>query len=59
MVVASPWSGHGFKFSIVTGWLAVELATSSAGSYDSPLWRERFRLGKKATATSLAAEWRG
>jgi monomeric sarcosine oxidase len=59
VVLASPCSGHGFKFSIVTGKLAVELATTPSATYGSPLWRERFRLGTKATATSLAAEWRG
>jgi sarcosine oxidase len=60
VVVASPCSGHGFKFSIVSGKLAVELATSPAGTYESALWRERFRIaGKDASTGSLASEWRG
>jgi sarcosine oxidase len=46
IVLASPCSGHGFKFSIVTGKLAGELATTPAGAYESALWRERFRLAK-------------
>lgn len=44
VVLASPCSGHGFKFSILTGKLAGELATTPAGNDESPLWRERFRL---------------
>ena len=58
IVVASPCSGHGFKFSILTGKLAVELATSSAGSYTSPLWRDRFALKRPALANPIAPEWR-
>ena len=58
-VISSPCSGHGFKFAMVTGQLAVELATTPAGTYDSPLWRERFRLGSKPAGAGLAAEWRG
>ncbi|MGE0599315.1 MAG: N-methyl-L-tryptophan oxidase [Dehalococcoidia bacterium] len=44
IVLASPCSGHGFKFSVLTGKLAGELATAPAGDYQLPLWRERFRL---------------
>ena len=59
-VVASPCSGHGFKFAVVSGKLAVELATTPPGTYDSPLWRERFRLNKAGEpAAPLAEEWRG
>lgn len=59
IVLASPCSGHGFKFSILTGKLAAELAASPAGDYSSALWRERFALEKKASAAgALATEWR-
>lgn len=59
VVVASPCSGHGFKFSITSGELAAELATTPAGTYESPLWRERFRLHRAETlAGGLATEWR-
>ncbi|NJN19337.1 MAG: N-methyl-L-tryptophan oxidase [Oscillochloris sp.] len=44
IVLASPCSGHGFKFTIVTGALLADLALSAAGDYSSPHWRERFRL---------------
>ncbi len=46
VVLASPCSGHGFKFSILTGKLAGELATTPVDNYESPLWRERFRLSR-------------
>jgi sarcosine oxidase len=45
IVLGSPCSGHGFKFTIVSGRLLADLATSAAGHYGSPLWRERFRIG--------------
>ncbi|MGE3073465.1 MAG: N-methyl-L-tryptophan oxidase [Dehalococcoidia bacterium] len=50
IVLASPCSGHGFKFSIATGKLAGELATTPAGSYESALWRERFQLAPQSVS---------
>lgn len=44
ILLASPCSGHGFKFSITSGRLLADLAAQPAGAYESPLWRERFRL---------------
>ncbi len=59
VVVASPCSGHGFKFSITSGELAAELATTPAGTYESALWRERFSIHRAETlAGALATEWR-
>ena len=58
IVFASPCSGHGFKFSILSGALAADMATGAAEG--SPLWRERFRMRKRAGGEGgLAAEWRG
>ena len=59
IVIASPCSGHGFKFSIMSGKLAVELAVPGGEGYASGLWRERFRLGGGVADGALAAEWRG
>jgi sarcosine oxidase len=60
IVFASPCSGHGFKFSILSGKLASELATGQADPASSPLWRPRFALSKSPDAAgALAAEWRG
>jgi sarcosine oxidase len=47
VVLASPCSGHGFKFSITSGELAAELATTEAGNDASVLWRERFGLARR------------
>jgi len=59
IVFASPCSGHGFKFSILSGRLAAELATESSEPAASPLWRPRFALAKPGTPeNALASEWR-
>lgn len=59
VVLASPCSGHGFKFSILTGKLAADLATTPPGQYDSPHWRPRFALSRPPVASvPLAPEWR-
>jgi sarcosine oxidase len=44
IVLGSPCSGHGFKFSITSGRLLADLATRPSGDYRSPLWRERFSV---------------
>ncbi|MEO8539819.1 MAG: hypothetical protein ABI577_08780, partial [bacterium] len=59
IVVASPCSGHGFKFSMVTGRLAAQLATSDATPDSFADWRPQFALTKSgADAKPLASEWR-
>jgi len=60
VVIASPCSGHGFKFAVTSGKLAVELALEGEGAYASPLWRERFALVEGGEPLRpLAREWRG
>jgi sarcosine oxidase len=44
IVIASPCSGHGFKFAVVIGRILADLATRGATSY--PI--ERFRLDRPA-----------
>ena len=44
MVIASPCSGHGFKFGIVMGRILADLAVRGATEYNI----ERFRLGRPA-----------
>jgi len=57
ILLASPCSGHGFKFSIASGRLLADLAQRPAGDYASPLWRDRFRLARPSlTATAQRAE---
>lgn len=59
LVLASACSGHGFKFSILTGDLAQGLATSDAAREAFPNWRERFALEQAGEqADGLAREWR-
>lgn len=59
VVVASPCSGHGFKFSIVTGALAADLATMPTPPESLANWRAQFALGKaRGTAGELGKEWR-
>jgi len=59
IVLASPCSGHGFKFSILSGSLAAQLATSTTAPDKSPLWRERFALNRpESSSGALATEWR-
>lgn len=38
------FSGRGFKFVIATGRLLADLAESAPGEYNSPIWREQFRI---------------
>jgi sarcosine oxidase len=60
VVIASPCSGHGFKFAVTSGKLAVELATAGERAYSSPLWRDRFSLDPaRRRGQPLATEWRG
>lgn len=60
IVLASPCSGHGFKFSVLSGKLAGELALSPPGDHDPPLWNQRFGLIRPAEQDDrLALEWRG
>ena len=59
LVLASACSGHGFKFSILTGDLAQGLTTSDAAREAFANWRERFALEKPGEqADGLAREWR-
>jgi sarcosine oxidase len=59
IVVASPCSGHGFKFSILTGALAAGLATSQAAPSEFPNWRPAFAIGApEGTPRMLAPDWR-
>lgn len=46
IVLASPCSGHGFKFTITTGRLVADLVQSAHSDYNSPVWRERFGLAR-------------
>jgi Glycine/D-amino acid oxidases (deaminating) len=50
IVLASPCSGHGFKFTITTGRLVADLVQSAPGDYSSPVWRERFALKRLLAA---------
>ena len=50
VVLASPCSGHGFKFSVLTGDLAQTLATTAGPEDAHPNWRECFALDTPATA---------
>jgi sarcosine oxidase len=50
VIVASPCSGHGFKFSSVVGEILADLATTGASSLDLNL----FRLDRFASARELA-----
>jgi sarcosine oxidase len=60
VVIASPCSGHGFKFAVTSGKLAMELALEGELAYSSVLWRERFALVPRGPAPApLAKEWRG
>ena len=42
VIVASPWSGHGFKLSAVIGEILADLAVDGASRHDI----EMFRLGR-------------
>lgn len=46
IILASPCSGHGFKFTITTGRLVADLAQSAHSDYNSLVWRERFGLAR-------------
>ncbi len=59
VVVASPCSGHGFKFSIITGRLASDIATSGAPGESFDDWRPQFALEKSpGEGDALQREWR-
>lgn len=58
LVLASACSGHGFKFSILTGELAQALAASTEAREALPNWREQFALDKTEAGDKLAKEWR-
>lgn len=58
IVVASPCSGHGFKFSILTGELAQNLATRGAPPETFANWRARFALDAARVAETRTAEER-
>jgi monomeric sarcosine oxidase len=48
ILIAAGFSGRGFKHTIATGRLLVDLANSAPGVYDSPFWLERFRITRFA-----------
>jgi sarcosine oxidase len=50
IVIASPCSGHGFKFGVVVGRILADLATRGATDY--PI--ERFRIDRPALASARA-----
>lgn len=59
VVVACPCSGHGFKFSILTGGLAQALANTSDPRESLANWRAQFALDKREAGDDrLATEWR-
>lgn len=58
VVVASPCSGHGFKFSILTGELAQALATRDAPAEMFANWRARFALDAARAAETHTSEER-
>jgi sarcosine oxidase len=55
IVIASPCSGHGFKFGIVTGRILADLAERGATEYNI----ERFRLNRPALITTASKNHRG
>jgi len=46
VLIASPCSGHGFKFSSVIGEILADLATAGASQFDLTLFRNRWPLGR-------------
>jgi sarcosine oxidase len=55
ILLAAGFSGRGFKFTILTGRLLAELATSAPGTYHSPLWRDCFRIDRLLSAPPVNA----
>ena len=49
ILLATGFSGRGFKFVVTTGRLLADLAGTQPGDYSSPLWRETFRLDRFIT----------
>ena len=47
VLIASPCSGHGFKFSGVIGEILADLATGDASPFDLALFRTRWPLGRQ------------
>ncbi len=48
VVIASPCSGHGFKFASALGEILADLTTDRAPSFDLSLFRQRWPLGRGA-----------
>lgn len=46
IVFGAGFSGRGFKHTIAVGRLLADLAQSDAGVYDSPFWRENYRVSR-------------
>lgn len=46
IVFAAGFSGRGFKHTIAIGQLLHTLAQTDAGRYDSPFWRESYRINR-------------
>ena len=46
VVIASPCSGHGFKFSSAVGEIVADLATDRTPSFDLSLFKSRWPLGR-------------
>ena len=43
VIIASPCSGHGFKFSSVIGEILADLATDGKSQFDLSLFRDRWK----------------
>jgi sarcosine oxidase len=48
IVFGAGFSGRGFKHTIAVGRLLADLAQSDAGVYNSPFWRESYRINRFA-----------
>jgi monomeric sarcosine oxidase len=46
IVFGAGFSGRGFKHTIAVGRLLADLAQSDAGEYNSPFWRESYRINR-------------
>jgi monomeric sarcosine oxidase len=55
IVFGAGFSGRGFKHTIAVGRLLADLARSDAGMYNSPFWREGYRLDRFVAAASHGA----
>lgn len=52
IIFGAGFSGRGFKHTIAVGRLLADLAQSDPGVYDSPFWRESYRINRFAPVPS-------